>query len=148
MIERQEETLEPLPPGTPLQDADRVSLGCHLLKMAIDLDVLSSRGVASAASLAQLQMRDSGYPSELIKALANVEAVKLEMESRVIKFRELKTGMVLRTDIVAQDGSLLLTKNHDLSPTVLECLSRYFVSRGIREPIEVLVPSVGGQARN
>ncbi len=145
IIERQEETIEPLHPGTPLQDADRVLLGCHLLRMAIDLDVLTLQGVARAAALAQMQMRDNGYPPELMKALASIEAVKLGMESRVIKFRELTTGMILRTDIVARDGSLLLAKNHDLSPTVLECLSRYFVSRGIQEPIEVLVPTAAGQ---
>jgi len=146
MIERQEEAIEPLPPGVPLQGVDRVPLGCHLLKMAINLDVFNSRGLTKAAALAQMQTRDSNHPPELMNALATIESVELEMEIKVIKFLELKTGMVLRTDIRARDGSLLLAKNHDLSPTVLECLSRYFVSRGIQEPIEVLVPS--GVARH
>ena len=141
MIERMEEAIEPLPPGAQLKDTDRVLLGRQLLKMASDLDVLSSRGLTKAMALVQMQTQDNNYSSELMKALATIEAVELRMETKAIKFKELKTGMVLRTDIRARDGSLLLAKNHDLSPAVLECLSRYFVSRGIQEPIEVLVPT-------
>ncbi|MFL6466119.1 MAG: hypothetical protein ACJ73N_17135 [Bryobacteraceae bacterium] len=61
------------------------------------------------------------------------------MESRAVRFKELTTGMVLKTDIVTKDGSLLLAKGHTLTSTILECLERYFTAQGIQEPIGVLL---------
>lgn len=139
MIEMQGEDIGPLPPGQCLEDADPVHLGAHLLKMALELDLLTSRGLVISAALAQMQMSSHIYPPELLKRLAARESVELAMKSRAVKFKELVAGMVLRTDVVTKDGSLLLAKGHTLTPTTLECLTRYFFSQGVQEPIGVLL---------
>jgi response regulator RpfG family c-di-GMP phosphodiesterase len=139
IIEQQEETVQPLPPGQPLGEADRVLLGTHILKLALALDHFTARGLTRSAALAQLQGDNHVYPPELLKALAALEAIDLAMKSRAVRFKELTTGMVLKTDIVTKDGSLLLAKGHTLTSTILECLERYFVSQGVQEPIGVLL---------
>ncbi len=139
IIEQQEETVPPLPPGRALRETDRILLGIHILKLALALDYFTARGLTRSAALAQLQAGDQVYPPELLKALADLEAVDLAMESRAVRFKELTSGMVLKTDIVTKDGSLLLAKGHTLTSTILECLERYFISQGIREPIGVLL---------
>ena len=139
IIEKQGEIIEPLPLGQRLEDADRVLLGSHLLKLALELDLFTSRGLTTSAALAQMQAGNHLYPPELLKALANLESVELSMKSRTVKFKELTTGMVLKTDVVAKDGALLLSKGHTLTQTMLECLSRYFLSQGVQEPIGVLL---------
>ncbi len=140
IIEKQEEVIEPLTPGQWLEDADRVLLGAHLLKLALELDLFTLRGLTTAEALAQMQTGIQFYPPELLKALASLEAIKLAAKSHMVKFKELAPGMVLRTDIVAKDGSLLLAKGHTLTSAMLEGLSRYFVSKRIQEPIGVLLP--------
>lgn len=139
IIERQEETVPPLPAGQSLRVADRVLLGTHLLKLAIALEHFATRGLTKQEALAQLQAGDHVYPPELLKALAALEAVDLSMESRAVRFKELTAGMVLKTDIVTRDGSLLLAKGHTLTMPLLQSLKRYLVSQGIREPIGVLL---------
>ena len=139
IIEQQEETVQPLPSSQPLRDADRVLLGTHLLKLALALDHFTTRGLTRAVALAQLQMGDHVYPPELLKELAALESMDLTMESRAVRFKELTAGMVIKTDIVTRDGSLLLAKGHTLTSTILECLERYFISQGIKEPIGVLL---------
>jgi CheY-like chemotaxis protein len=139
IIEKQEEFINPLLPGQPLGEADRVLLGTHLLKLSLALDHFTSRGLTRSAALAQLQTGNHVYPPELLKALAALESVDLAMESRAVRFKELTTGMVLKTDIVTKDGSLLLAKGHTLTSTILECLERYFTAQGIQEPIGVLL---------
>jgi CheY-like chemotaxis protein len=139
IIEQQEEASPPLPPGQPLRETDRVLLGTHILKLAIALDYFTVRGLTKSAALTQLQEGDHIYPPELLKALAAFEDIDLAMESRAVRFRELTAGMVLKTDIVTRDGSLLLAKGYTLTSTALECLARYSVSQGIREPIGVLL---------
>ena len=139
IIEQQEESIQPLPADQSLGEADRVLLGTHILKLALALDHFTVRGLTRSAALAQLQGGDHVYPPELLKALAALEAVDLAMKSRAVRFKELTTGMVLKTDIVTKDGSLLLAKGHTLTSTILECLERYFVSQGVQEPIGVLL---------
>lgn len=139
IIEQQEETIQPLSSGQALEKADRVLLGTHILKLALALDYFTTRGLTRQAALAQLQMGDHVYPPELLKALATLEAMDLAMESRAVRFKELAAGMVIKTDIVTKDGSLLLAKGHTLTSTILQCLERYFISQGIREPIGVLL---------
>ncbi len=139
MIEKQAEAIEPLAPGQRLEEADPVHLGSHLLKIAIELDLLTSGGLDTSAALAQMQMGHHIYPPELLRSLAARESVELTMKSRAVKFKELVAGMVLKTDILAKNGSLLLAKGHTLTPTTLECLTGYFVSQGVQEPIGVLL---------
>ena len=139
IIEQQEESIQPIPPGQPLGEADRVLLGTHILKLALALDQFTTHGLARSAALAQLQADDHVYPPELLKAMATLEAVDLAMESRAVRFKELTAGMVIKTDIVTKDGSLLLAKGHTLTSTILQCLERYFISQGIKEPIGVLL---------
>ncbi len=69
-----------------------------------------------------------------------LEDVELTMQSRAIRMSELRPGMVLQSDVLFSDGTLLLARGNTLSPTLLQCLKRYSTSRGLREPLEVLVP--------
>lgn len=140
IIGKQEEAIEPLPPGQRLEDADRVLLGAHLLKISIHLDLLTARGLALPEALTQMQMSTHLYPPVLFQSLAAQQSVDIATKSRDAKFKELTPGMILRTDVLTKDGSLLLAKGHTLTPTIMECLGRYFLSQGIREPIGVMLP--------
>ena len=142
MIERQEQPLESFGTGQPLQDVDRVLLGTYLLKIANLFDSLTSQGFSREAVLERVQSGDQAFPPQLLKALASVESVALSRESRTIKFRELRIGMVSQTDILSHHGLLLLAKGHTISTTILEGLVRYSTACGIREPIQVLLPAV------
>lgn len=55
--------------------------------------------------------------------------------------------MVVQTDVLSDNGLLLLAKGHTISSTILEGLVRYAVACGIREPIQVLLPADGLYSR-
>lgn len=146
MIEMQEQSLLPLVIDH-LETVDRVLLGAYLLKMANEFVSLSAQGFARGEIVGRMQKSSQAYPPQLFTRFATLESVSLSRESRTIKFKELSQGMVVQTDVLSDNGLLLLAKGHTISSTILEGLVRYAVACGIREPIQVLLPADGLYSR-
>jgi response regulator RpfG family c-di-GMP phosphodiesterase len=127
------------------QDAvcgDAIPVGARLLKILLDIMQLQSRGLALVETLNELHSRQGHYDPTLLAAVRAANegrAVKPEAEelSAEVALRELFPGMVLRSNVEANDGTLILSAGHRLTEMTLEKLHNFASLVGVKEPIIV-----------
>ena len=73
MIARQQEPFSWNASGAWAEDHDPVAVGGHLLKVALDYDLLISRGLAAEAALAELRGRSDFYDPDIVGALSGLD---------------------------------------------------------------------------
>ena len=118
----------------------QVFLGAQLLKAALDFDQLVTAGVSPSSAVATLRGRGENFLPGLLDAL---EKLELEIADRIIKtvaVREITPLMILDEDIRSKNGSMLLAKGHQLTPSLVERLHNFIETAGVVEPIRVTVP--------
>jgi CheY-like chemotaxis protein len=124
--------------GSPQEDM--VALGAHLLKTALDFDQRVACGASLPDALAEMRKRSELYLSSLLDALESIELEKTDKVIKTVRVRELTPFMILDEDIRAQNGSLLLARGQQLTPSMVERLRNFARTAGVVEPFRVLVP--------
>lgn len=115
---------------------DAIPLGARMLRIAIDVDHLESRGVCRADALSALERRHGVYDPELLATLrtegtagaASVEEVALE---------GLEAGMVLVEDVEDNAGMLLIGRGQTVTDSLIERLRNWSTVNPVAEPIVV-----------
>lgn len=121
---------------------DAIPLGARLLKILLDLMHLQAKGMTLVQALSEMRTREGRYDPTLLAAVraanegraVQPEAAKLSIE---VHLNELFPGMVLRSNVEAKDGTLILSAGHRLSEMTLEKLHNFARLVGIKEPILV-----------
>ncbi len=122
---------------------EAIPLGARLLKILVDWMQLQNRGLSQAAAVKDMQGHVGWYDPallSLVRAWAVGGAAKTAAgpaPSVSVALKELKAGMVLRSNVQTRDGTLVLTAGHQLSEMTLEKLRNFDRLAGIKEPILV-----------
>lgn len=127
------------PPETMTEEANAIALGAQVLKVALDFDQLIINGLPHREALAVLRARGNEYNTKLISALDSLELEELDRALKMVKVKELNTGMVADEDIEAQNGLLLVPKGQEITYPVIERLRNFSRHTGVLEPFRVLV---------
>lgn len=105
----------------PLQ-CDVAQAGGHILKIASDFDTLINQGHPESLALDTLLGRQGRYDPTLLAAFVAL-CSNGEQQRRKIKeisILALKEGMVLAEDIRIKSGAVLITREHEVTPSFLE----------------------------
>ena len=140
MIARQLEPFNKDNSGKPPKDRDVVTLGAHILKVALDFDKLIISGATAKAAIKQLREHPDQCDPAIVNVLEDLEMVPDEMAIRSVNLRDLRTGMMLYEDIRTTAGTLLVAKGQGVNFTVLERLRHFAKTIDIVEPVRVLAP--------
>lgn len=109
---------------------DRVAIAAVLLHGVIAVDRALARGAPASEAVAELERSAGGQlPDALAQALANPPDMTRDVIVRELSIRELASGMTLDQDILGINGTLLLSRGHELGPALLERL-RIYARRG------------------
>jgi response regulator RpfG family c-di-GMP phosphodiesterase len=132
--------------GFPPDDVkeESIPVGARLLKILSDLAQLESEGALPLRALSEMQHRNGCYDPKLLAEVracfggpdANAEAVK---ETVAVMVRDLNVGMVLHTNVLTKDGTLVLAAGHQINEMSLEKIQNFEQLSGIQEPIFVEV---------
>ncbi|MFQ5514955.1 MAG: HD domain-containing phosphohydrolase [Myxococcota bacterium] len=135
------------PTGVPSGEA--LPLGARLLKLAIDLDALESRGVCKLEALQQLQARRGEYDPHLLDALAGLERLQPRYEEREVLVKGLCVGMTLAEPVRAESGLLIVAAGQQVTEAMVQRLQNWVASSNspVQEPIRVRVPVTDDQQR-
>ncbi len=113
--------------------------GARLLKLALDDDLLESRGLDGPTRLATLRGRPGCYDPAVLDAwIASAEPGLAVDEIREVRLVELRAGMVFAADVRSRAGMLLIARGYEATPGILERLGN-LGSAGIAEPLHVHV---------
>jgi response regulator RpfG family c-di-GMP phosphodiesterase len=123
---------------------DAIPAGARLLKVVFDMLQLQSTGLLPLKALNEMQQRRGWYDSTMLSAVricfggtqiaSETDTAKPNISVTVA---DLTIGMVLYSDLLTQDGTLVLSAGHQISQMSLNKIQNFHQLTGIREPIFV-----------
>jgi len=130
------------PPCEPLGElpSDHGVLGAQILRVAIDFDTLICRGSDSSHAVGELHSQTGEYNPWIVDVLKRVQTVEVEMETRVVKIRDLNNSMILAEDIRTRTGILVAAKDQEVNLSMRARLGNYLERHDIPENVRVMVP--------
>jgi hypothetical protein len=116
--------------------------GSRLLKILNDMLELHINGASRLQALDQMSSRQGWYDLQLLAATRSCFCL---IDDRPDDFNrpisigidDLVIGMTLASDLIAGDGTLVLSTGHHISQMILERIRNFKALYGIREPIFV-----------
>jgi response regulator RpfG family c-di-GMP phosphodiesterase len=120
----------------------QIPLGARLLKILQDKAELEMNGATAHAVLCEMQSRTGWYDPELLTVIEALHGMTPEMAHATrpvvsLTMMELRTGMLLRSNIESSDGTLLLAAGRTINAMGLQRITNFSHIFGIREPIFV-----------
>ena len=101
------------------QPANRILLGSHLLKVALDFDSMVMNGATFASIILAMRRRETEYRPDVTVALATLEKNVEQDGEHAYKIDELKIGMVIAEDIQDERGRLIISRGQEITYTLL-----------------------------
>jgi len=124
----------------PYKHNTSMSIGARLLRIAVDFDILESRGATPNFALDTMRGR-TDYDMNLLATFQELfGSVEQRPVVKELPASAVKIGMVLASDVHLQTGVVLVSRGFEVTESFLERLSNF--PRGmIREPIRVQMPA-------
>jgi response regulator RpfG family c-di-GMP phosphodiesterase len=121
---------------------EAIPFGARLLKILGDMAQLQGLGSLPLKALNEMQHRQGWYDPKILAAVracfggsdTQVEVVDREVPVAV---KDLAVGMVLNSDVLTRDGTLVLAAGHRISEMSVERIQNFQQVSGIREPIMI-----------
>lgn len=120
-----------------------IPLGSRILKVVFDFENWSKRRVPTHSILSRMRSSKK-YDSDVLNALEKyLGAQSTESDSspdiQRVSLLELRSGMVVANDLTTLDGSILLVrKNQELSPVLLERIRNFSKQKPVMDVVEVI----------
>lgn len=121
------------------------SEGARFLKVAVEYDMLMSKGLAPYEAYGRMLACNQCYDPVLLDALEKCIAEEGGYALKFVTIEELEVDMVLEEDIVSRNGLLILTKGSMLNQHTIEAVFKTNETFNIVEPITVVMPSKIGR---
>jgi response regulator RpfG family c-di-GMP phosphodiesterase len=120
---------------------DQIPLGARILKVALDFDVLHTKGRTPFYILKVMRGRTGWYDPDVLDAMEEIVRVPGTEQVMVVGVRDLVHSMVLVDDVVSESGILLVSRGIEMNDTILAGLKSFAKSARVREPFRVLAKS-------
>lgn len=122
---------------------ENIPLEARILFVVADLIAYEQRDIDIPTALQIMTESVGRYDPAVLDAAHSAFAMQGNIfttshEEKLVKYKELKLGHILCSDIETKDGILLVAAGNVVSHLVLERLNNFAVVRGIKEPIHVL----------
>jgi response regulator RpfG family c-di-GMP phosphodiesterase len=131
--------------GTPADGVagEAIPWGSRALRVALDYDLLESQGNPTALAFDVMRGRSGCYDRVILERLAQIRKSTQEFEVKELPFRLLSPGMVLAQDVRTRQGSLIVARGQEVTPSLIERLRNFSSRIGGQEPIRVVIRNVG-----
>lgn len=122
----------------PLSQDHTLPFGARALKILLDYDALTSRGLVPGEAILRMRAEKGSYDPAIF---AIFEEIILDTEARTTgnKYLEdLRPGMITGQNIETRDGTLLATKGQALSEASIARIRNFAKAYGLDEPLVML----------
>jgi response regulator RpfG family c-di-GMP phosphodiesterase len=125
----------------------RIPVGARLLKVLTDLVQVEMSGVSRAKALEVLKKRGGWYDPAILDAAFLCFASTARHSKSVtrtacyVTVKDLQVGQILLSDVLMDNGTLLIKAGNWLSETILERIRNFARINGIQQPVQVEVIS-------
>lgn len=112
----------------------------HLLRVALDFDERVMHGSTPEETIAWMRRRRQ-YSPRFLEALEAVHVEAPPGEVRALPLALLRPGMIINAAVQSRTKILLLAKGQEITESALTCLRNFAMTKGIEEPISVIIRS-------
>ncbi|MFQ5700048.1 MAG: HD domain-containing phosphohydrolase [Myxococcota bacterium] len=128
-------------------EGDAIPLGARLLRVALDLDQLESRGRRLCDALDELEGRKGIYDPAILATLRGLDGFEPQSREIEVRIGDLCTGMVIAEDIRSEEGLLLIAAGQQVSAALVGRLINWRRDgHRLREPVRVIVDPEAAEA--
>ena len=120
----------------------RLARAGHVLKLAIDFDILETTHRSSVAAIDALQARAGDYDASVLAALPVLLGPGSTHEPRKVPYADLQVGMIVAEDVHLDSGALLVARGLELTAGMVERMHNMQKGMIARALVNVLVPCV------
>ena len=121
---------------------ERLPLGARILKVLNDLFRLKDGGKAQEEAISDMENGGRRYDPELLEIAAHCFEVNVPANiagnTRPLTVRDLRPGQLLVSNVLTEDGVLLIRDGQVISARLLHKLRNFAFTSGIKEPIYVI----------
>jgi HD-GYP domain-containing protein (c-di-GMP phosphodiesterase class II) len=111
-----------------------IPIGARILKVVHDFRVEETRRTNAADALVALRARARNYDPDVLTALAALAGPRVPV-IKELGLNDVKSGMVLASDVKARTGMLLVARGQRVTLQLLERLRNFDLRVGVVEPI-------------
>jgi CheY-like chemotaxis protein len=141
MLARAQDPFRPAKCTQPESEADLVSRGAALIRVAAAFDTLQQSGLAAADVISTMLANPARFDEPAVRALNELYGQAKDARNiQHIALQSLHPGMVLAEDLFSSSGMLLVARGFQVTTTCLERL-RNFKSDALHEKIWVALGS-------
>lgn len=130
--------------GTPVDGVagEAIPWGSRALRVVVDYDLLESQGNSTGLAFDVMRGRAGCYDPVILERLAQIHRSAQEHEVRELPFRLLAPGMVLAQDVRTRQGSLIVARGQEVTPSLIERLRNFSSRLDGQESIRVVIRSL------
>ncbi len=111
----------------------------RMLKVALEFDILTQRGLSDHDALAALRGRGAGISNKLVGALAVRRGASKDRDVRELPISAVREGMVFAEDVRTKNGVLLVPRGFEVTAAFV-AKARGFRRDYVVEPVRVVNP--------
>lgn len=122
-------------------DSQSIFWGANALKIVLDFDELACRQVCTSDALKLMRGREGWYDPAIFEAFVRLRGSDNRGVIREVAVSEARLGMVLADDVKTLKGLLLIARGQKVTPSLLERISNFSVTVGVKEPLRIAAAS-------
>ena len=129
---------------TPSEDGPEkpdIRRGAEILRLILAYEDFIHKGSSRNETVHRLARLNPKFSPEFFNALVALDPHAEEEETRTCRVEELTPGMIIQQEIQAVDGTLIISKGQEVTPTVIFKLKNLQARRGISGTITISIPT-------
>jgi response regulator RpfG family c-di-GMP phosphodiesterase len=116
--------------------------GAEILRLILAYEDFIHKGSSRNETVHRLARLNPKFSPEFFNALVALDPHAEEEETRTCRVEELTPGMIIQQEIQAVDGTLIISKGQEVTPTVIFKLKNLQARRGISGTITISIPTM------
>ena len=131
-----------MPESDDSQPAD-MRMGARILRLILDYEKLIHTGASRTEAAHNLARQNTGFNPDFFLALVSLDPNAEEGKIQACRIEDLAPGMIMQQDVRTQDGQLLVSKGHEVTPTLISKLKNFQARRAIAGSVNISEPASG-----
>jgi response regulator RpfG family c-di-GMP phosphodiesterase len=116
-----------------------IPMGARIIHVLSDLLAIEADGKTRAEAFSELKQCGGVYDPQVLEAVAACfDLYIVGHEPKSVNFSELRVGHILASDILTDDGTLVVSSGAQISQALMRKLHNFAEIIGLREPISIV----------
>jgi hypothetical protein len=118
-----------------------IRMGAEILRLILAYERLIHKGTSRTDAVHLLTRQNPDFSPAFFDALVTLDPNAEEGETKKCRIEDLAPGMIIQQEVRTTAGGLLVSKGHEVTPTVIFRLKNFQARRAIAGSVNVSMPT-------